>query len=65
MLDLIPPSDKGICDLFMQPVALAYTKKAANGIRHNLLQLIERSTKSAADSRSEVLGCLNVDWFKV
>ena len=49
-------------DLFCTgPMALS--KEAAKSIRKSLVELIERSTKSAANSDSEVVRCLNIDWF--
>lgn len=44
------------------PMALSH--EAAKEIRKDIVGLIERSTKRVADSKSELLACLNVDWFK-
>jgi uncharacterized protein (TIGR02147 family) len=44
---------------------MALSRKAADDIRSQLLALIERSTKTASESTSEVLACLNVDWFRL
>lgn len=50
-------------DLFYTgPMALS--KNAANEIRKLLVEVVEKSTKKAATSDSEVLRCLNIDWFK-
>jgi uncharacterized protein (TIGR02147 family) len=45
------------------PMALSH--EAANEIRKDIVGLIERSTKRAAESKSERLSCLNVDWFRI
>jgi Domain of unknown function (DUF4423) len=42
---------------------MALSASAAQGIRENLVELIERSTRAAAGSKSEILACLNIDWF--
>lgn len=44
---------------------MALSKEAAVGIRKLLIELVEKSTKMAAASDSEVLKCLNIDWFDV
>jgi uncharacterized protein (TIGR02147 family) len=44
---------------------MALSTHAANTIRKELIQLIERVTQTAADSQSEVLACLNLDWFRI
>ncbi|WP_413586768.1 TIGR02147 family protein [Bdellovibrio sp. HCB274] len=54
-------SDK---DLFYTgPMALS--EDAAKEIRKLLIEVVEKSTKKAATSDSEVLRCLNIDWFGV
>lgn len=45
------------------PMALSET--AAKEIRKMLVSLVEKSTQQAAHSDSEVLRCLNIDWFKI
>ncbi len=51
-------------DLFYSgPMALS--ENAVDGIRKKLLKLVEEATRLAADSDSEVLRCLNIDWFGV
>ncbi len=51
-------------DLFYTgPMALS--KSAAQDIRKTLVDLISKSTKKVADSDSEVLRCLNIDWFGI
>ncbi len=44
---------------------MALSMEAADKIRKLLIELIEKSTKTASTSDSEVLRCLNIDWFKV
>lgn len=44
---------------------MALSENAANEIRKLLVDLVEKSTKKAANSDSEVLRCLNIDWFGV
>lgn len=44
---------------------MAISNRAAKEIRKDIVALIERSTKAAADSKSEVLNCLNIDWFRI
>jgi hypothetical protein len=49
-------------DLFYTgPMALS--KEAAAEIRAGLVELIERATTQASQSRSETLRCLTIDWF--
>lgn len=49
-------------DLFYTgPMALS--KEAAAEIRAGLVELIERATAKAAQSKSEALRCLTIDWF--
>lgn len=43
---------------------MALSARAANAIRKEVIQLIEKATKTAAESKSEVLACLNIDWFR-
>lgn len=51
-------------DLFYSgPMTLS--KEAADYIKNQIIELIERSTKKAAQSDSEVLRCLNIDWFQI
>lgn len=51
-------------DLFYTgPMALSID--ATHSIRKALIELVEKSTKAAANSNSEVLRCLNIDWFGV
>lgn len=51
-------------DLFYTgPMALS--NQAALDIRKMLVELVEKSTKKASASDSEVLRCLNIDWFGV
>ena len=51
-------------DLFYTgPMALS--KSASNKIKKLVIELIEKSTKEAAESESEVLRCLTIDWFDV
>lgn len=51
-------------DLFYSgPMALS--EAAAVEIRNKLLKLVEEATRAAADSDSQVLRCLNIDWFAV
>ena len=42
---------------------MALSEFAALNIRNDVVSLIERATKVAAHSDSEVLRCLNLDWF--
>jgi hypothetical protein len=49
--------------LYTGPMALS--EEAAAAIRKLLVELIEKTTKLAADSESETLRCLNIDWFSV
>ncbi len=44
---------------------MALSNEAALSIRELLIELVEKSTKLASASDSEVLRCLNIDWFKV
>ena len=44
---------------------MALSENAAKEIRKLLVDLVEKSTKKAANSDSEVLRCLNLDWFGV
>lgn len=44
---------------------MALSKDAAIKIRQLLIELIQEGTKLATDSDSEVLRCLNIDWFIV
>lgn len=44
---------------------MALSEAAARSIQKSLLDLIQRSTKTAATSDSEVLRCLNIDWFEM
>lgn len=44
---------------------MALSSEAAQSIRKRVIELIEKSTKTAAASNSEVLRCLNIDWFEV
>ncbi len=54
----------GDLDLFYTgPMALS--EEATKEIRKMLVDLVEKSTKKAANSDSEVLRCLNIDWFGV
>ncbi|WP_374077012.1 TIGR02147 family protein [Bdellovibrio bacteriovorus] len=51
-------------DLFYTgPMALS--EEAAQEIRQLLVELVTKSTKKAAASESEVLRCLNIDWFSL
>lgn len=51
-------------DLFYTgPMALS--QNVAQDIRKTLTDLISKTTKKVADSDSEVLRCLNIDWFSV
>lgn len=51
-------------DLFYTgPMVLS--ENCAKEIRKNLVELIEKSTKKIEVSDSEVLRCLNIDWFSV
>lgn len=51
-------------DLFYTgPMALS--KEASKKIRKNLIDLIEKATREASESDSEILRCLNIDWFEV
>lgn len=51
-------------DLFYTgPMALS--QEAADKIRNLLIELVQKSTKLAANSDSETLRCLTLDWFKV
>lgn len=51
-------------DLFYTgPMVLS--KTVAHDIRKSLTELISKSTKKVADSESEVIRCLNIDWFSV
>jgi uncharacterized protein (TIGR02147 family) len=54
-------SDKEL--FYTGPMALS--RQAADEIRHELVSLVERSTKKAAASDSEILACLCIDWFQV
>lgn len=45
------------------PMALSHD--AADKIRKLLVELVEKATKTAASSDSEVLRCLTIDWFKI
>ncbi len=45
------------------PMALSH--EAASDIRKILIEAVEKATKKAAPSDSEVLRCLNIDWFEV
>lgn len=42
---------------------MALSSEAANHIRNSLIQLIQSATREASGSQSEVLHCLNIDWF--
>lgn len=44
---------------------MALSKDAADEIRKKLVELVEKATKIAAPSNSEVLRCLNIDWFRI
>ncbi|HVK61069.1 MAG TPA: TIGR02147 family protein [Bdellovibrionales bacterium] len=44
---------------------MALSEDAAEKIRKLLIETIEKSTKAAATSDSEVLRCLNIDWFAI
>lgn len=44
---------------------MALSQQAADDIRKILIDTVEKSTKKAASSDSEVLRCLNIDWFEV
>ena len=44
---------------------MALSKSAATEIRKKLVELVEKATKIAAPSDSEVLYCLNIDWFRI
>lgn len=44
---------------------MALSQSAATIIRKQLIELVEKSTKLASNSDSEVLRCLNIDWFKI
>lgn len=44
---------------------MALSEEAADKIRKLLIELVEKSTKTAAASDSETLRCLTIDWFKV
>jgi uncharacterized protein (TIGR02147 family) len=44
---------------------MALSEAAAQSIRNELIKMIEYATKTASNSRSEILQCLNVDWFGV
>lgn len=44
---------------------MALSQEAADKIRKLLIELVERATKTAAPSKSEVLRCLTIDWFKI
>lgn len=55
------PSEKNL--FYTGPMALS--QDAANDIRKILVETVEKATKKAAPSDSEVLRCLNIDWFEV
>lgn len=44
---------------------MALSKEATKEIRKLLVEFVEKSTKKAASSDSEILRCLNIDWFGV
>lgn len=44
---------------------MALSQEAATSIRKQLIELVEKTTKLASNSDSEVLRCLNIDWFKI
>jgi uncharacterized protein (TIGR02147 family) len=44
---------------------MALSEDAALSIKKMILEFIEKSTKQASKSDSEVLRCLNIDWFEV
>ncbi|MDD4974826.1 MAG: TIGR02147 family protein [Bacteriovorax sp.] len=44
---------------------MAISHKACEEIRKNLIDTIEKTTKKASQSESEILYCLNIDWFKI
>lgn len=44
---------------------MALSEDATKTIRKNLIELVEKCTRTAAASDSEVLRCLNIDWFEV
>jgi DNA-binding transcriptional MocR family regulator len=44
---------------------MALSQKLVPKIREELLRVIHEQTKSVADSPSETLMCLNIDWFRV
>lgn len=51
-------------DLFYSgPMALS--NSAAQKIRKLVLDLVEKSTKTASESESETLRCLSIDWFEI
>lgn len=44
---------------------MALSNEAATEIRKKLVDLVEKATRIAAPSDSEILRCLNIDWFKI
>ncbi len=44
---------------------MALSQEAADKIRKLLVELVDKATKTAAPSDSEVLRCLTIDWFQV
>lgn len=51
-------------DLFYSGL-MALSEDSAQKIRKELVSLIENATKGAAKSDSEILRCLNIDWFGI
>lgn len=44
---------------------MALSQEASKKIRKQILEFVEKSTKIAANSPSETLRCLNIDWYDV
>ncbi|WII72834.1 TIGR02147 family protein [Bdellovibrio sp. 22V] len=44
---------------------MALSEESTQEVRKLLIELVEKTTKKAASSDSEVLRCLNIDWFAV
>ncbi|MCB0408521.1 MAG: TIGR02147 family protein [Bdellovibrionales bacterium] len=44
---------------------MALSEEAADDIRSQAVQFIERATKTASKSNSATVACLNLDWFRV
>lgn len=44
---------------------MVLSKSAAQKIRKLIIELVEKSTKEASESPSEILRCLSIDWFDI